>query len=197
MNPALPEGTFTFVPPEGAEEEDELGGGFGDMFSGATDDPGMSELLGEEAPNFALQTLDGERFQLTEHEGQIVVLDFFTTWADDVGKVLKAHGEVAQEYADEDVTYLAVDQSESEDVVRGFLESVELSIPVALDNGGVVGTLYEREDMPYTVIIGEDGTVEQATTTYGDDVAGELRESIDTLLAGESLAEAAMASQFT
>ncbi|MBD3177596.1 MAG: DUF2092 domain-containing protein [Armatimonadia bacterium] len=199
MNPELPEGTFSFVPPEGAEEsEDGLDDGLGDLFSSALQqEMGMSELLGEDAPNFALPVLDGERFQLTEHEGQIVVLDFFTTWADDVGKVLKAHGQVAEEYADQGVVYLAVNQSESEEVVRALLESADLNVPVALDNGAVVGTLYERQDMPYTVIIGEDGTVEQVTTTYGADPADELRESIDTLLEGESLAEAAMASQFT
>ena len=43
--------------------------------------PGIeSELVGKLAPDFELDTLDGQKFRLSDQRKKIVVLDFFATW---------------------------------------------------------------------------------------------------------------------
>ncbi|MCA9058763.1 MAG: redoxin domain-containing protein, partial [Planctomycetaceae bacterium] len=39
-----------------------------------------SKMLGTKAPEFELPMIDGSTFRLSEHENQIVVLDFWATW---------------------------------------------------------------------------------------------------------------------
>ncbi len=39
-----------------------------------------SAMVGKPAPDFELETLDGQQFRLSAHRGKIVVLDFWATW---------------------------------------------------------------------------------------------------------------------
>ena len=39
-----------------------------------------SPVVGEPAPNFQVETFDGQRLQLSDFKGQVVVLNFWATW---------------------------------------------------------------------------------------------------------------------
>jgi len=39
-----------------------------------------SSSMPEEAPDFSIETLDGEEFSLSAHRGQVVVVNFWATW---------------------------------------------------------------------------------------------------------------------
>ncbi|NND97542.1 MAG: hypothetical protein HKN47_09470, partial [Pirellulaceae bacterium] len=54
----------------------ESAGGDGSASSSGVQSP----LVGKEAPEIRLDTIDGERFVLTEQRGRVVVLDFWASW---------------------------------------------------------------------------------------------------------------------
>ncbi len=152
-NAKLAADRFAFVPPEGTSLRT----------------PGQDPLVGRPAPNFKLDLLSGETFELAKYKGKkIVILDFWASWCGPCRIGLPIVAEVAKAYADRDVVLYAVNLQESPELNRSFLESSGLDIQVALDVNGAAGRMYldEMGSIPRTIIIGKDGIVRQAHSGF-------------------------------
>ncbi|MGI9455857.1 MAG: DUF2092 domain-containing protein [Aeoliella sp.] len=149
-------------------------------------------LLGEPAPKFALVKLeDDEAFELADVLGkQVVVLDFWATWCGPCVEALPKLSEVAQDFADRDVTFYAVNLEEDAETIRKFLEQADpkINLPVLLDSTAAVGKKYKVQGIPQTVLIGLDGRVQVIHTGLKEDMKRELTEQLAALLAGKDLA---------
>jgi peroxiredoxin len=182
LDEPLPPETFRFKPPEDAEQVDSF-------FAGSDDDE-LHPMLGEKAPPIRLNLLDGGKFDLASHAGKdIVILDFWATWWGPCVQGLSTLAEVAKEYADRDVVVCAVNQQQSPQTIRGFLERRKLSIQVPLDEDGAVSDAYEVQHIPHTVIIGRDGIIHAVHVGVGPGMKTELKKNLEALLAGRNLAD--------
>ena len=151
-------------------------------------------LLGQTAPPFELELLDGDSMALAEHSGQdIVILDFWATWCGPCIRAMPHQMEVAEEYRDQNVVFYAINQRERDQTVSRFLEQREWDLTVPMDRDGSVGGLYNVRGIPQTVIIGRDGTVQAVHVGFSPRLGDRLRRELDTLLAGEHLVEPAEA----
>jgi peroxiredoxin len=179
VNEDLPPETFRFEPPEDAEKVDSF-------FAGLLDQEPHA-LLGQEAPPLKLKLLDGGQFDLAVHKGRdIVILDFWATWCPPCVRALPGLIEIADEYRERNVVLYAVNQEETPQTIRRFLERRKLSVKVPLDDDGQAGEAYQVEGLPQTVMIGKDGIIH--LVHVGAASKTELREDLDALLAGRNLA---------
>ena len=164
-------------------------------------------LVGEPAPQFSLELLDGGKMSLKQHKGkQVVVLDFFATWCPPCRMVMPTLVSVIDEYARKDkekgreprVVLYAVNLGDPPEAVRQFQKQLGVEFPVALDKEFVAGRLYKVNPIPHKVLIGKDGTVQAVhlgagspgARTLEELLAGykkQLRQELDALLAGKSL----------
>ncbi len=146
------------------------------------------ELLGEVAPQLELSILDGGDFNLAEHQGEhIVILDFWATWCGPCRMSMPIIEAVAKEYADRGVLLYFVNQGDSGESARGFISNANLTSPVVMDNLLIAARSYEVNAIPQTVIIGIDGRVQQIHVGASANLAQELRDDLDALLAGNEL----------
>src|SRR5262249_49520866 len=67
-----------------------------------------SDLVGKPAPDFELETLDGQRFRLSSQRNKIVVVDFWATWCGPCRQTLPELVRTAAKYHDRDVILLTV-----------------------------------------------------------------------------------------
>ncbi|MCM1058596.1 MAG: TlpA family protein disulfide reductase [Firmicutes bacterium] len=138
---------------------------------------------GEEYRDFTAALADGSTFTLSDHEGSVILLNFWATWCGPCVGELPAFPRLLETYGD-DLTLIAVDLGEKEDTVKSFLERNGYDFPVALDEEGDIGSLYPSDGIPYTVLIGRDGKI--AYIHLGADSADVMYEEysaeIDTLL---------------
>ena len=179
INPDLPDAVFSFRPPSLAREVDSLVG------SGIW---GPSPLLGEPAPQFQLELLDGGTMDMSAHRGEhVVILDFWATWCSPCRRGMPVLAEVAEAYKDKGVVVYAVNQGETPEKVRAYLEKTELKLTVALGKGSKVGDLYGVRGIPHTAIVGKDGTLQAVHVGFAPDLKERLTHELDTLLAGVSL----------
>jgi peroxiredoxin len=184
VNKELPADAFKFTPPAGAEEVASLQEAFG---GGA---PEEHALLGQNAPPFSLDLLDGSKLELAKAvENNVVVLDFWATWCGPCRHAMPIIDKVTKEFKDKGVVLYAVNLQEEPEQIKGFLDDQKLEVNVALDKEGEVGHLYQAESIPQTVIIGKGGKIEAVHVGIGPGFEDELREQLTALTSGKSLLE--------
>ena len=112
---------------------------------------------GAEAPDFALETIDGETVRLSDYRGQPVVINFWATWCTPCREEMPLLQETYEAHREEGLVVLGVNVRESpEDVVR-FLRQVGVDFPALLDPNLVVVEQYRVTSLPITFFIGRDG----------------------------------------
>jgi peroxiredoxin len=100
---------------------------------------------------------------------------------------LPAISKAAADLKDQGVVFFAVNQNESAETIRKFLDNKGLKIPVALDKGKAAKA-YAVSGIPQTVLIGKDGTVQAIHVGYSEGAETDLKAQMEKLAKGEKLA---------
>lgn len=127
-----------------------------------------SEVLGlnkgETPPDFTLTKLDGEEVTLSELKGKKVVLNFWATWCPPCKAEMPHMQKYYEDQAeDANVEILAVNLTYSEKAVKNvqsFINSYDITFPIALDADDEIGKLYEVLTIPSTYFIDSQGNVQ-------------------------------------
>ena len=175
-----PEGGRTDGGGEGTEDKAAAGGdGQENQVSGPLQ-------VGDEYRDFTVTQTDGTEFTLSDHEGSVILLNFWATWCGPCVREMPAFPMLLEKYGEE-LTLLAVNAGEAEKTVKSFLEKNGYEFPVASDPDNEINSLYPSEGIPYTVLIGRDGKI--ASIHLGADTADAMYaaycEEIDALLEEE------------
>lgn len=131
--------------------------------SATADDVSLLEV-GDEAPNFALQDLDGKQHKLSDYRGQGVFLNFWGTWCEPCKKEMPAMDRQFNAYKDKGVHVLAVNIAQSNFEVQSFSDQFKLSFPIVIDKTKDVMTAYNIRPLPTTVLVNPEGKIERIIT---------------------------------
>lgn len=117
-----------------------------------------SPLIGKPAPSVVGRTLDGEQFDLADHRGRWVVVNFFASWC---APCRIEHPELldfASRHPD-DATVVSVAFGDKEEDAREFFEELGGDWPVLVDGTGPIAISFGVTKVPETYLIAPDGTV--------------------------------------
>ena len=139
--------------------------------------------VGDLAPDFSVDTADGETFALKEHEGEVLLLNFWATWCGPCVGEMPAFEKLAKEYEGK-ANILVVNIGDDKETVDAFLEENTYTFPVGYDPEMEVFALYPSEGIPYTLIIGKDGAIKEIFLgAEGADKQYQVyKEALDTVL---------------
>ncbi len=139
--------------------------------------------VGDDYRDFTADLADGGTFTLSDHEGSVILLNFWATWCGPCVGEMPVFPMLEEKYGD-DLTLIAVNLGENADTVVNFLNNNAYDFSVALDPDGTVGSLYPTDAIPYTVLIDREGKI--ASIHLGADKADAMYElycgEIDGLL---------------
>ena len=131
----------------------------------APDDDGGPEE-GKPAPDIEATLMSGETFNLADHTGKVVVLDFWSTTCGPCRRSLPALQEVYEKVkGGDEVEILSVrldrgNRSMSpQAVVQRYMDKNQLSFPVILDLRNTLASAYQVSSIPTMVIINAQGKV--------------------------------------
>ncbi|WP_257347778.1 thiol-disulfide oxidoreductase ResA [Pseudalkalibacillus decolorationis] len=127
--------------------------------------------VGDTAPNFALQDLEGNKVELEDYKGQGIFLNFWGTYCPPCEKEMPAMQRQYEKYKDEGVVILAVNIAESQFTVQNFADRLGLTFPIVLDEQREVVDAYGVGNLPATYLISPEGKVIKKTT-------GELTDTV-------------------
>jgi peroxiredoxin len=137
--------------------------------------------VGNEAPNFNISDIDGNKVTLSDYRGKVVVLDLMATWCGPCITEMGHLKEIYNKYNSSEVVIMSIgiDEKESEAKLRQFKNDYGDDWIFARDIDGVEGK-YGVEFIPTLVIIDKNGII--AYENVGVTSSSTLSEEIDKLL---------------
>lgn len=136
------------------------------------------------APDFTLDTLDGNVVTLSELRGKVVVVNFWTTWCPPCRAETPALEKSYEQYKDSGVVILGVNLTNQDVIgeVESFVQEFGLTYPILLDRDGTVGsTLYQIKGLPSTFFVNRDGII-RTVLVGGPMSEAFIRSKIEALL---------------
>jgi cytochrome c biogenesis protein CcmG/thiol:disulfide interchange protein DsbE len=113
------------------------------------------------APDFTLDTLQGEKVTLSELRGKIVVVNVWASWCPPCRAETPALEKAYEQYKDSGVVILGVDSTNQDTVsaVTSFVQEFKLTYPILLIRDGSVGYLYQIKGLPTTFFVNRQGII--------------------------------------
>lgn len=116
--------------------------------------------VGDPAPAFTLDDLDGNSVTLADYAGKSVILNFWATWCAPCRIEMPELQKSFETHQDDGLTILALNQEEPDFAVRQFFYSeFDLTFTPLLDSEGTVSQIYGAVNLPTTVFINPEGQI--------------------------------------
>ncbi|MEN8006691.1 MAG: TlpA disulfide reductase family protein [Candidatus Krumholzibacteriota bacterium] len=154
------------------------------------DEPTVEETtlteVGQPAPDFTVPTLFGNPFTLSDHRGQVVLVNWFATWCGPcVEEMPHLQKEVWEKFRGPDFAMVSIAREETLQVVRPFVLEKELTWPFALDVHREAYAKYAEAYIPRTQVIDREGTIIFQSQGYEKEEFAEMVAVIRKEIGGE------------
>jgi peroxiredoxin len=130
-------------------------------------------LLGKDAPDFVLKSMDGKNLRMSEFRGQVVLVNFWARWASDSRQEMPALDRINTTYNRAGLVVLGISVDEDLGRAREYAAAMKVSYPIMFDTGSDIGRDYLLQKMPMTVLVDRAGVVRYANVGFkrGDEHA--------------------------
>lgn len=127
-----------------------------------------SALLNQRAPDFVLRSWDGTNVRLSEHAGEVVLINFWATWCGPCRQEMPLLDEIYGKYRRAGLVLFSVnlDEADNLEAAREMASTLRVSYPVLFDARKEVSRAYQASTMPLTVLIDREGVVRYVSEGY-------------------------------
>ncbi|MBL4577440.1 MAG: TlpA family protein disulfide reductase [Flavobacteriales bacterium] len=149
------------------------------------DTQGYIVKVGDKAPDFEMDMIDGTKAKLSDYAGKIVMLQFTASWCSVCRREMPViEEEVWKVNQHKNFVLIGIDRDEPLDVVIDFAKKMGVTYPLALDPGANIFGLFadKKSGVTRNVIIDEDGNIAFLTRLFERTEFDEMKEVIQNLL---------------
>lgn len=136
----------------------------------------------EAAPDFAVETFEGETLRLSDLRGQVVVLNFWASWCPPCRWEMPFFETISQEYRERDVVFLGIAMSDTMKDAGEFAAAAGVTYPLALDTTNQIARDYEVLGLPTTFLIDKEGAIRRRLGVANE---GVLKIFLDGQIGGD------------
>lgn len=140
-------------------------------------------IRGKPAADFALKAVSGQNVRLSEHLGEVVLLNFWATWCGPCRLQMPRLEQLHATYGSAGLVLLGMNVDDDAAHAVEFVRTIGVSYPVLLDPRKAVAPLYDLDAVPMTVLIDRAGVVRFVHYDYDPAIeklyVAELRQLLD------------------
>ncbi|MGD9931668.1 MAG: TlpA family protein disulfide reductase [Mangrovibacterium sp.] len=145
-------------------------------------DYGYIVKIGQQAPDFSAQTLDGKTVRLSDLKGKIVMLQFTASWCSVCRREMPhIEKEIWQKHKNNpDFALYGIDLDEPRETVEKYTKQIPVTYPMLLDPKGNIFYSYAEKGAGVTrnVIIDKNGKIVFMTRLFKEEEFEEMKEVI-------------------
>jgi peroxiredoxin len=116
-------------------------------------------VMAATAPDFALHSVAGPNYRLSEHRGEVVALIFWASWCGDCRGELERFERLRVTYAPAGLVVLSVNLDDEAARAAMIAAAAGIDYPVLLDAGKKVSRSYGADQLPLIVLIDRNGVI--------------------------------------
>jgi cytochrome c biogenesis protein CcmG/thiol:disulfide interchange protein DsbE len=132
-----------------------------------------SQLVGDAAPGFRVQTLDGTTLTRADLNGRAVIVNFWNTWCVPCERELPALKQFSARHRDDpSVALVGIVRDDDAKAVRSYVAAQGIDWTVAMDPGARAALDFGTRGQPETFAISPEGTI--AGAQIGPSTIGNL-----------------------
>ena len=129
----------------------------------------QAPVPGKTAPDFQLESLDGETISIGGLRGRPVLLNFWATWCPPCREEIPGFVETYAVYHEKGMEILGISlDRQGVYVVKKFAEKYEVNYPIALGTQQLVQDYQPGQYIPTTIIIDREGKIRHRHVGYMD-----------------------------
>lgn len=148
----------------------------------------IQDLLGKQAPLIELDNLKGRTIRLTDYRGRkVIVLIFWASWCAPSTNRMDTLNAFVAEAEENGAVVLAINLGETVSQVKECVKEHGYRGTVLLDPETRALDKYRFGELPMTILIGRDGTVQSFHSGSTPEVRQQIREDTAALLKGQHL----------
>lgn len=147
--------------------------------------PGMAtarigRLPKDAVANQKLRSLDGQSYSLTGLRGQVVVLDFFTTWCGHSRLHVQTVKQLHESESSRGLKVVGLAVEETEGSTRQYIADQKLPYAVTTISDPMFGSFVESRNVsvPQTLVYGRDGRLAGHFVGHSAELAAELSSTV-------------------
>jgi peroxiredoxin len=138
------------------------------------------------APDFVSPDLSGAPVRLSDHQGKVILLNFWATWCPPCRAEMPSMEKLYQAYRDRGLVILAISSDRGgKSVVEPYVQERGLTFAVLLDPEGEVFAQYGVRGLPTSYLLDRRGRVFSADVGARDWSGRVARQVVERLLAEE------------
>ena len=150
------------------------------------DERGYIVSVGQQAPDFTIEYLDGTKVLLSSLRGKVVMLQFTASWCSVCRQEMPfIEKDIQQKHKNNpDFVLLGIDLKESAEVTDKFAKEMKVTYPITLDVDGSRFALFcdPKAGVTRNIIIDKTGKMVMLTRLYDTKEFAEMVKLIDSLL---------------
>lgn len=158
QNQAVQEGTFTIRVSESEQQEVSTSD---PSISGASGEAVVGLEVGNLAPEFASQTVEGEAVSLADYRGKVVILNFWATWCGPCKVEMPEFQAAYEQFSGKDFAVVAVNFGETGATIGAFQSELGLTFPLVMDERGDIQEQFGVFSYPTTYVLNPQGVITQ------------------------------------
>ena len=144
--------------------------------------------IGKAPPEFELKSCDAKTYKLSDYQDKVVVLEWFNQDCPVTRRYTPKMKELATEYAEKDVLWLAIDSTHYQTAENDgkYHREHKIPYPILMDTDGNVGRQYHAKTTPHMFVINKGTLVYNgAIDNRGD--RNYVADALDAVLAGKEV----------
>lgn len=134
--------------------------------------------VNQQATNFSLQDIDGNKHEFSEWDGKIRVLNFWATWCPPCRKETPMFVEMQEQLGDKGLQFIGVAIDEKQKV-QDFMDTFGVNYPMLIGTDDAIEVAKQYGNrfgaLPWTVVINREGKI---VHTQGGEMTRQKAESV-------------------